>query len=565
MSKAKIERADEIPLLLYWLEKMQVAVVIDRVLPAPHGNRQGLSYGQLAVLFVVYVIYQRSHRLSGMEEWVVAHQGVLAHCTGWSIEGQEATDDRLGDLLSELGEEESRAEEVQSELGRHLLQAYALPTERVRYDTTSFSVHHAPQAGGKAADGLLRFGHSKDGRPDLLQFKQGLGTLDPAGVPLYTETLAGNRADDPLYVPAWRKLCQTIGHPAFLFIAASKAAALLSRAEIDHEQGLYLFPLPMTGKTPEPLRDWVLHPPVAPAPIVLGDRQAAAGTVRQVGEGFVIELGLYATLADGHPRHHWHERWLVTRSHALAERRQADLAHRLQQAEAELARLNPKGKATLSDLTTSAQNVLARRRVVGLLSVTVTETHTAQVRLLGRGRPGPNRTTAVVQHTTTTLTVGRQATAIAEAHQLAGWRIHVTNAPADHLSLTQAIDYYRDEYLVEQGMHRFKHGSLPVLPLFLQLPQRIRGLLLLLFIALQALTLLAFVAQQALAQQNAQLAGLVPGNPKMQTAHPSAERLLARFAGLHWLGQASLGSIVEDLTPLQTRILHLLGVPLSIY
>jgi hypothetical protein len=29
----------------------------------------------------------------------------------------------------------------------------------------------------------------KNHRPDLLQFKQGLGTLDPAGIPLVTETL----------------------------------------------------------------------------------------------------------------------------------------------------------------------------------------------------------------------------------------------------------------------------------------------------------------------------------------------------------------------------------------
>ena len=37
-----IERADEIPLLIYWLLKMQVDVIIDRILPPPHGNRQGL-------------------------------------------------------------------------------------------------------------------------------------------------------------------------------------------------------------------------------------------------------------------------------------------------------------------------------------------------------------------------------------------------------------------------------------------------------------------------------------------------------------------------------------------
>ena len=45
------ERMDELPLLVYWLKQMQVDVIIDRVLGAPHGNWEGLSYGELALVF----------------------------------------------------------------------------------------------------------------------------------------------------------------------------------------------------------------------------------------------------------------------------------------------------------------------------------------------------------------------------------------------------------------------------------------------------------------------------------------------------------------------------------
>jgi hypothetical protein len=55
----------------------------------------------------------------------------------------------------------------------------------------------------------------------------------------------------------------------------------------------------------------------------------------------------------------------------------------------------------------------------------------------------------------------------------------------------------------------------------------------------------------------------------MKTARPSAERMLARFAGLHWLGERTetgiTGRVVETLTPIQRRILNLLGVPESVY
>ena len=57
MSDEAIQRVGEIPLIIYWLLQMRVHEIIDRVFPYPHANRQGLSYGQLAVLFLTYVLY----------------------------------------------------------------------------------------------------------------------------------------------------------------------------------------------------------------------------------------------------------------------------------------------------------------------------------------------------------------------------------------------------------------------------------------------------------------------------------------------------------------------------
>jgi hypothetical protein len=46
------ERADDLPLIIHWLKQMEIASIIDQELPVPHGNRKGLSYGQLSVLFL---------------------------------------------------------------------------------------------------------------------------------------------------------------------------------------------------------------------------------------------------------------------------------------------------------------------------------------------------------------------------------------------------------------------------------------------------------------------------------------------------------------------------------
>jgi len=102
---------------------------------------------------------------------------------------------------------------------------------------------------------LLNLGHSKDKRPDLLQFKQGLGVLDPAGIPIFSETISGNSADDPLYVPAWREMVKTIGTTDFLFVSDCKGSALETRSLIASEDGFYLIPLAKTGKIPEELEN----------------------------------------------------------------------------------------------------------------------------------------------------------------------------------------------------------------------------------------------------------------------------------------------------------------------
>ncbi len=58
------ERADDIPLIIHWLKQMEIASIIDQELVPPHGNRKGLSYGQLAVLFLTYVVSQLAHSLA---------------------------------------------------------------------------------------------------------------------------------------------------------------------------------------------------------------------------------------------------------------------------------------------------------------------------------------------------------------------------------------------------------------------------------------------------------------------------------------------------------------------
>ena len=131
-----------------------------------------------------------------------------------------------------------------------------------------------------------------------------------------------------------------------------------------------------------------------------------------------------------------------------------------------------------------------------------------------------------------------------------------------------AVNCYRQHWQPDHGFQRLTGGLLAIAPLFLRDEARIRGLLVLLGIALRVLTLTEFVARRDLAATGEQLPGLYAGNPQRTTAHPTAERLLTAFAPItlyrHHTNTA-LWYEVTPLSPLQRRILHALGIPESVY
>lgn len=341
-----IERVDEIPLLLHCIDRMGVEKIIDSIW-TPHGNRRGLTYGQLAVLFVVYVVHGLNHRLYQMEQWLEEHQNVIRQVTGWSFSSKDATDDRLGSMTQVFGTEAFSQISFYRQSGRHHIEAYALPTNLARYDTTSFNAYHSNSS--KACDGLLRFGHSKDHRPDLLQFKQGLMTLDPGGFPLFSETLQGSIADDTRYVPAWRETSITLGHKDFLYVADCKAAALNTRGTIAREGGRYLFPLPMTGEVPEKLRALVLQPPVKPHSIYRNKSEGDQTAPHAIGRGFSVQHPLSFQPEQGNT-HHWEEQWFIVQSRTYAKTQAKACMSRIKKAEAELKRLKPKKNESAAQL-----------------------------------------------------------------------------------------------------------------------------------------------------------------------------------------------------------------------
>jgi transposase len=554
------ERIDDIPVIVEWLKQMEIAKCIDQKLNVPHGNHKGLSYGQLSVLLLTYIITQSDHRLSAVEPWVEAHRQILELSTGWSIEEKDATDDRLGRVVEELGKQSEARQEIEVKLGRHLIRAYELPTLVARVDTTSFSVNH--QQGESPQVSLLRHGYSKDFRPDLLQYRQMLATLDPMGMPLVSATLEGNGADDPLYFPTWQKMAQVIGHKKFVFIADCKAGSIATRAQIAANGGIYCVPVPMSGQHPQYLKQWVLDPPAETMEIRLPRQNEEEPAV---GKGFEVELGKFWLNEETNKWVRWHERYLVVYSQSLAASTIRGQQQRILTARTALDKLAAKPGEDRGELIQKVENIKKRYRVNDFFSTTIIEEIIKETRHIGRGRPSKNSTTEEVTKICLQLHIQQVDTAIKLSETLAGWRLYVTNAPTTRLTLPQAVMYYRDEWLLERGFHRFKRGSLPALPIYFQNEDRITGLMFVLNIALRVFTLMEFVVRLALEETQQSLAGLYDGNPKRKTNRPSTERILKAFCNLTLYLLPDSIIFITPLSTLQTQILSLMKMPESLY
>lgn len=544
------ERVDDIPLLIAQMLRMGIAKWMDHVY-TPHGNWEGLSPGLTLVVWLTHVLSRGDHRLNYLRPWVLEHRLTLQGCLGEEIRELDFTDDRLGLLLKKLSQVRQWAQ-LEAHLNRDTMRVYDLRPKQVRLDTTSVSGYWEV-----TPEGLIRFGKSKDHRPDLPQVKVMLGVLDPLEMPIVTQVVGGHRADDRLYVPAIREVQRSVAQHGLTYIGDVKMAAVETRAFLVASGDYYFTPLAQKHLPENGLADY-LDPVLADTQeLTAVEREAEDGTRKKVAEGYEVSVEMSAEVEDVSIS--WTERRMIVRSLTQAAGQQAKLEVCLEKVVRLLERLNEhgQGKKRYTEVTPVAEKVtkiLARYRVTDLLTVTYQEVTITTP----KGTPKP-----MIQ-----VTVTRNAEAIRRAKELMGWRVYVTNATAEEMSLEQVVLAYRQAYVVEHGFERLKNQPLSISPMYLTDEDHIRGLFHLLSLGLRVLTVIEYVVRQNLATVRETLTGLNRGSPKRKTASPTAERLLEAFQGIT-LSIIKLPTQVHyhltPLTALQSRIIELLDLPSNPY
>jgi len=559
------ERIDDFVLLIHVMLRLNLPEILDRHIPR-HWFQQGLSWGWVATIWLAHILSQGDHRKLTVRDWVRQAHDMLERATGQNIRDTDFTDDRLTIVLRELSQP-AYWHAIERELGQHTIRVYDLEQRRVRLDATTVSGYHA---GGEAS--LFQFGKSKD-NPALLQVKVMQAALDPLGLPVATDVVSGEQADDGLYIPLIQRLLTFLTEAGLLFVGDCKLSALATRAYLHGRGHHYLAPLALVGDTAAQMREWVQAAgndtqTLTPIPVV-----DAQGQALPLVQGY--ETSRPCTAQVNGQALEWTERVFVVYSQAYAQAQARGLEQRLARATAKLNALTPprgRGKRQFQDeaqLVHAAQAILQAQRVEGLLAYSFERQEERQTQFVGRGRGAAHRPQReVVQVRYQITSVVRHEADIAALKDTFGWRAYATDAPAEQLSLEEAVLTYRDEWLIERGFHRLKGAPLSLTPLFVKRDDQVVGLIHLLTIAIRLLTLIEFVVRRALQREQAHLVGLYKENPNKATATPSTERLLQAFSNITLTVirlPDRLLRHVTPLTPLQVRILELLGLSPDIY
>jgi transposase len=217
VSISEIAPVAHLPLVLGVLRKMEVAVIIDAMLPPVPRNVLSCGRGVEALLLAIldghHALYKVGRRL---------HQRGMLPLLQPGLMSASLNDYRLGQILDALFA--ANLNRVFGAIALKAVEVYAIPTLWLHQDTTTIALYGAYEEEPSVA-GAPRptYGHSKDNREDLKQVLLSLGVSGDGGLPLCVGIRDGNRSDNT-EIPVAIEECLALGLEGVRGIVADSKA-----------------------------------------------------------------------------------------------------------------------------------------------------------------------------------------------------------------------------------------------------------------------------------------------------------------------------------------------------
>jgi transposase len=552
-----------LPLILGVLRRLEVATVIDRLIP-PHPAHvlscgRGVEALVLAILDGDHALYKVGKRLEERGMLDLLQSGL----TRTSLH-----DYRLGHILDALFA--ANLNKVYSAIALKALEVYAIPTPWLHQDTTTITLYGA-YADEPHMVGAPRpaYGHSKDGRDDLKQVLLSLGVSGDGGVPLRVGLRDGNRSDS-VETPLAIEECLALGLDGVRGIVADSKAYSRRTLGLCLEHGIGLVTLvPRTCAVRQELEVWGQQQSVLPLLIEKPGRTQDEAPRHWHGQSVLHQVEV--EYSDGRVVSEA-LRFVVVHSSQLAQQQTqaytaaqakeaAALAAHVQHVQARWFACEADAAAAIAEYEHRGPGRRGRRPQawryhVVRYRVVADPRRTRRVR---RGRPAktdPPPTEAGYR-----LVVELEALPNPEEDN--GWTVLATTVSAEACADAEILQAYQEQHTTVEPGFRWIKNPAAIAPVWLEKPERIAALAMLTVVGLLVYSIIQRQVRLYLRTHDQQL----PGN-KGTTATPTAAVVLALFAQVAlvqlWVSNHEVAQ-VYGLQPHHLLICDALGLDHSWY
>lgn len=513
-----------LPIINRFLDRLGADALLERVLEADPRSRMPPAK---ALGVVLRNLIEQRRPLYGLGEWVAERDPSVL---GLADTSARLNDDCVGRALERLFDADRAI--LQTEVVVNAIRRFTIDCTEFHNDSTSitFSGDYSAAKGelerGQATLKVAH-GHNKDHRPDLKQLLWILTVSADGGVPVHYRVADGNTEDTQTHQETWDILRRLAGRPDFLYIADSKLCTRENMGHIDTHEGRFLTVLPRTRKEDADFRDWVqAHPP-------------EWTLVRQGSNRDGVTDHYFMTEAPWPSAEGYRVVWVLSSGKARrdAQTRQARIV-----------------QAILTELSSQR-----------FIEVKVAEVAEPRFRQVTRGRAGAATTYRRQDRIHVELTWQVLEDRVAYVAKSDGMFPFITNCR--DLTLADLLERYKYQPYLERRHEQLKTGLL-VTPMWLKSVTRIEPLLFLFFVALLVRALIE--REIRLRMKDADLTTLPIYSEDRACPAPTAERILDIFATVqrHDLVDARghfVQSFEPELTPIQRRVLRLLGMSPALY
>ena len=497
--------------------------------------------------------------LYGVGEWAARQAPDLLGLSPEQMAG--LNDDRCGRAVDKLFACDQPS--LVLALVAHTVREFAVALDELHNDGTSVSVYGAYEAAARErrergrVTPAVTFGHSKARRPDLKQLVYVLTVAADGAVPVHFSVGSGNLTDDQTHRDTWDLLVELVGRPDFLYVADSKLATAENMGHIARRGGRFLSVLPRTRSEDGQFRERVRHDEVTWKVIhkkhddegKLVDRYSVCSEAQQTADGYRLV---------------WYHSTRKAELDQLARSRRLERARRGQHdhpGRLATPRTRDRERGKVAE---AVEKILGDCQVEAWVLPRIEEEQEETFRQARRGRPSADTPFRRQVRRRFSLAWDIDYGRMAEEGLTDGVFPLVTNDR--DLSELELLLAYKRQPQVEKRFAQLK-TDYEVAPVYLKEARRIQALLCVYFLAQLVQALLERELRRAMEREELDSLPLYPeGRP---CRCPTTRKLIDLFEPVqrHTLTTPTQNptTFITELTPLQRRILKLLGLPVNTY